>query len=114
MLPDLLGHADLLARAGPGLATAVLADAPDFSDIEPNSNGIPKAGVLFTLAQILLWGGLGIMFLILVGSVITWGAGHVAGGIHISERAKGNALRAMFCGIVLSAAGGIWTWLTAL
>ncbi|MGH3625451.1 MAG: hypothetical protein ACRDQ5_27350 [Sciscionella sp.] len=87
---------------------------PDFSHIHPNSNGVPKAGVLFTLAQIFLYFGLGICFLVLLGGVIVWVGGHMAGGIHLSERAKSNVLRAMVGGVFLTAAGGIWTWVTTL
>lgn len=119
MLAELLDHADTFTAAHAGLsvsmlAESMLADAPDFSNIEPNSNGIPKSGVLFVIAQITLWIGLGLCFLVMVGGVITWVAGHIAGGIHISERAKGNILRAFAGGIVLGAAGGLWTWITAL
>lgn len=101
--------------------TTILASAPgpppgppDFSHIAPNSDGVPKSGVMFTIAQVILYFGLGICFIVAVGGIITWVSGHMAGGMHLSQNAKTNILRAAAGGIFLTVAGGIWTWITAL
>lgn len=87
---------------------------PDFSNIRPDPRGVPKAGVMFTIAQVLLFFGLGVSFIVLLGAIIVWVAGHMAGGMHLSQNAKTNMLRAGFGGILLTTAGGVWTWFTAL
>lgn len=87
---------------------------PDFSHIAPNSDGIPKSGVMFTIAQVILYFGLGICFIVAVGGIVTWVSGHMVGGMHLSQNAKTNILRAAAGGIFLTVAGGIWTWITAL
>lgn len=85
---------------------------PDFSNIQPNSKGVPKSGVLITIGEVLLYFGLGISFLVFAGAIVVWIAGHMAGGMHVSQNAKTNMLRAGFGGVFLTAAGAIWTWLT--
>lgn len=87
---------------------------PDFSHIAPNANGLPKSGVMFTIAQVILYFGLGICFIVAVGGIVTWVSGHMAGGMHLSQNAKTNILRAAAGGIFLTVAGGIWTWITEL
>ena len=87
---------------------------PDFSNITPDSRGVPKSGVMYTIAQVILFFGLGICFLVLLFGIITWVGGHIAGGMHLSQNAKTNMIRAGFGGIALTAAGGIWTWVTAV
>lgn len=87
---------------------------PDFSNITPDSRGVPKSGVMFTIAQVILFFGLGICFLVLLFGIITWVGGHIAGGMHLSQNAKTNMIRAGFGGIALTAAGGIWSWITAV
>lgn len=88
--------------------------APDFSHIAPNSNGVPKSGVMFTIAEVTLFFGLGVCFVIGVWELITWGVGHKVGGMHISQNAKASLVRVLFVGIALTVAGGIWTWITGL
>jgi hypothetical protein len=61
-----------------------------------------------------LYFGLGICFLVLLGGIITWVGGHMAGGMHLSQNAKTNMVRAGFGGVALTAAGGLWTWITAI
>lgn len=97
---------DLMATAGQ------FAAQPDFSDIGPDDNGVPKSGIFYTIAQILLWFGLGVCFVVLVAGIITWVGGHLAGGLHLSQNAKSNIIRAGIGGIFLTAAGAIWTWIT--
>lgn len=87
---------------------------PDFSNITPDSRGVPKSGVMYTIAQVILFFGLGICFLVLLFGIITWVGGHIAGGMHLSQNAKTNMIRAGFGGIALTAAGGIWAWITAV
>jgi hypothetical protein len=87
---------------------------PDFSKITPDSSGVPKSGVMYTIAQVILFFGLGICFLVLLFGIITWVGGHIAGGMHLSQNAKTNMIRAGFGGIALTAAGGIWSWITAV
>jgi hypothetical protein len=86
---------------------------PDFSKITPDARGVPKTGVLFTIAQVILYVGLGVSFIVLLFGIVTWVGGHIAGGMHLSQNAKTNMLRAAFGGVLLTAAGGIWTWITA-
>lgn len=88
--------------------------APDFSHIAPNSNGVPKSGVMFTIAQVTLFFGLGICFVVGIWELISWGVGHKAGGMHISQNAKFSLVRVLFVGLALTVAGGIWTWITSL
>ncbi|KAA2245937.1 hypothetical protein F0L68_40970 [Solihabitans fulvus] len=102
-------------------ATALLAappptggGGPDFSNIGPDSSGVPKTGVILTLAKVMLFIGLGICFLVLLGGVIVWVSGHMAGGMHLSQNAKTNILRAGVGGIALTSAGAIWTWITSV
>jgi hypothetical protein len=87
---------------------------PDFSTITPDARGVPKSGVLFTIAQVILYFGLGISFIVLLGGLVTWVGGHLASGIHLSQNAKSHMLRAGFGGILLTAAGGLWTWITSV
>lgn len=87
---------------------------PDFSNITPDSRGVPKSGVMFTIAQVILYFGLGICFIVVLGGLIVWAAGHMIGGAHLSQNAKSNMLRAGLCGIALTAAGGLWTWIIAV
>lgn len=87
---------------------------PDFSNITPDSQGVPKSGVMYTIAQVILFFGLGICFLVLLFGIITWVGGHLAGGMHLSQNAKTNMIRAGFGGVALTAAGGIWSWITAI
>ena len=102
----------LLLEMGQPTPTPGGGGAPDFSNIQPDSRGVPKSGVITTLAQIILWVGLSISFLMFIGSIIGWVAGHQAGGMHVSQNAKVNMLRALFGGRCLTAAGAIWTWFT--
>jgi hypothetical protein len=88
--------------------------APDFSKITPDPSGVPKTGVLFVIAQVILYVGLGVSFIVLLFGIVTWVGGHIAGGMHLSQNAKTNMLRAGFGGILLTAAGGIWTWITSV
>lgn len=87
---------------------------PDFSTITPDARGVPKSGVMFTIAQVILYFGLGISFIVLLGGLVTWVGGHLASGIHLSQNAKSHMLRAGFGGILLTAAGGLWTWITSV
>jgi hypothetical protein len=34
--------------------------------------------------------------------------------MHVSQQAKANIARSVVCGVLLTVAGGIWTWITAL
>ena len=86
---------------------------PDFSNIAPDSKGVPKSGVIFTIGQVVLYFGLGICFLVLLLGIVTWVGGHLAGGMHLSQNAKTNMIRAAFGGIALTSAGGLWTWITS-
>jgi hypothetical protein len=95
-------------------APAPPGGGPDFSKITPDSRGVPKSGVMLTIAQVILYFGLGICFLVLLGGIITWVGGHMAGGMHLSQNAKTNMVRAGFGGVALTAAGGLWTWITAI
>jgi hypothetical protein len=85
---------------------------PDFSKITPDPRGVPKTGVLFVIAQVILYVGLGVSFIVLLFGIVTWVGGHIAGGMHLSQNAKTNMLRAAFGGVLLTAAGGMWTWIT--
>ena len=85
---------------------------PDFSRIEPNSRGVPKTGALVTIGEVMLYIGLGVSFLVFVGGIVAWIAGHAIGGMHVSQSAKTTMLRAGVGGLALSAAGAIWTWFT--
>lgn len=88
--------------------------APDFSKIAPNSDGVPKSGVMFVIAQVTLYFGLGLLFLVGCWELIKWGAGHQFGGMHVSQQAKANIARVVVCGVALTVVGGMWTWITAL
>jgi hypothetical protein len=101
-------------EAGADVVAVALAEPPDFSDIGPDSNGVPKAGALHTAAQVLMFFGLGISFLALLAGLIGWVAGHMAGGMHISQNARSHILRAGVGGILITSAGAIWTWITAV
>lgn len=105
MLIDIYHHASSFYLAQGG---------PDFSHIGPDARGVPKAGVITTIAQVILYFGLGILFVVLIAGVVTWGAGHLVGGMHVSQAAKANIIRAGFAGIVLTASGGIWTWIVSV
>jgi hypothetical protein len=87
---------------------------PDFSKITPDSRGVPKSGVMYTIGQVILFFGLGISFVVLLAGIVTWVGGHLAGGIHLSQNAKSNMLRAGFGGILLTTAGGLWSWITSI
>jgi hypothetical protein len=87
---------------------------PDFSKITPDARGVPKTGVLYIIAQVILFIGLGVSFIVLLFGIVTWVGGHIAGGMHLSQNAKTNMLRAGFGGVLLTAAGGIWTWITTV
>lgn len=87
---------------------------PDFSKITPDARGVPKSGVMFTIGQVILYFGLGISFIVLLGGIVTWVGGHLASGIHLSQNAKSHMLRAGFGGILLTTAGGLWTWITSV
>jgi hypothetical protein len=86
---------------------------PDFSNITPDPRGVPKTGVLYTIAQVLMYVGLGLSFVVALFGIVTWVGGHIAGGMHLSQNAKTNMLRAAFGGILLTSAGAIWTWITS-
>jgi hypothetical protein len=87
---------------------------PDFSKITPDSRGVPKSGVMYTIGQVILFFGLGISFVVLLAGIVTWVGGHLASGIHLSQNAKSHMLRAGFGGILLTTAGGLWTWITSI
>jgi hypothetical protein len=70
--------------------------------------------VMYTIGQVILFFGLGISFVVLLAGIVTWVGGHLAGGIHLSQNAKSNMLRAGFGGILLTTAGGLWTWITSI
>ncbi|GGM67905.1 hypothetical protein GCM10012275_43100 [Longimycelium tulufanense] len=91
-----------------------VAEPPDFSNIGPDDSGVPKSGVLYVAARVLLFFGLGILFLVLVGGIILWAAGHIFEGIHLTQRAKTYITRAVIGAIALTSIGGIWTWLTTV
>jgi hypothetical protein len=122
---ETLAHQPIYPQSGDGAGTGGLAPAdgpppsgggsgPNFSNIAPNSNGVPKTGVMFTIAEVTMFFGLGILFLVGLWELIKWGAGQQFGGMHVSQQAKANIARALVCGIALTVAGGIWTWITAL
>lgn len=104
---------DLLLRQPPP-ATPTPGGGPDFSKITPDSRGVPKSGVMFTISQVLLFFGLGIAFVVLLAGIVTWIGGHLASGMHLSQNAKSHMLRAGFGGILLTTAGGLWTWITSV
>ncbi len=87
---------------------------PDFTHIKPSSAGVPKTGWIFIVAQVIMFFGLGVSFLMALGGIVGWVAGSVFGGQHISQQAKGHMLRAAIGGVALSAAGGLWTWITSI
>lgn len=58
--------------------------------------------------------GLGICFVVLLAGIVVWVGGHLAGGMHLSQNAKSNIIKAAFGGIALTAAGGLWTWIVAI
>jgi hypothetical protein len=87
---------------------------PDFSNITPDPRGVPKTGVLYVIAQVIMYVGLGISFIVALLGIVTWVGGHIAGGMHLSQNAKTNILRAGFGGILLTAAGVLWTWITSV
>ncbi len=103
---------DLLGRQQPSPAPPPVG--PDFSKITPDARGVPKSGVMFTIGQVILYFGLGISFIVLLGGIVTWVGGHLASGIHLSQNAKSHMLRAGFGGILLTTAGGLWTWITSI
>lgn len=110
LAPQALSAAEHLTAIA--LAQPPTGGGPDFSTIAPDSRGVPKTGALVTIGQVMLFFGLGISFLVFVGGLIAWIAGHAVGGMHMSQSAKSTMLRAGFGGLALSAAGGIWTWFT--
>jgi hypothetical protein len=112
MFADLVHHAIVVLAAPP--VPAPPPGAPDFSHIAPSSDGVPKSGVMYTIADVTLFFGLGICFVVGLWELITWGVGHKAGGMHISQNAKASLVRVLFVGIALTVAGGIWTWITSL
>ena len=87
---------------------------PDFSNISPNDNGLPKAGMFVLIAQVLLWAGLGMMFLVFVWGLIAWGGGSAFKNTGWSEDAKAKITKAGLGGLALTAAGAIWSWIIAL
>jgi hypothetical protein len=106
--------AELIHHTTTFLTGAPPPGAPDFSNIAPNSDGVPKSGVMFTIGEVILFFGLGICFVVGLLELITLGVGHKAGGMHISQNAKSSLVRVVFVGIILTVAGGIWTWITSL
>jgi hypothetical protein len=116
--PHLHQHHQQLADAVLGQPTPTPTPpgggGPDFSKITPDSRGVPKSGVMYTIGQVILFFGLGISFVVLLAGIVTWVGGHLAGGIHLSQNAKSNMLRAGFGGILLTTAGGLWTWITSI
>lgn len=105
MLVELVHHAGTAFLADPG--------GPDFSNIGPDSKGVPKSGIMLTVGSVLLYFGLGIAFLVVVSGIIMWFSGHVIGGVHISNQAKSYILKAFVGALALTAAGGIWTWIVS-
>jgi hypothetical protein len=113
--PDTTHHlVDLLVRHQRQPTPPPVPGGPDFSKITPDARGVPKAGVMFTIGQVILYFGLGICFIVLLGGIVTWVGGHLASGIHLSQNAKSHMLRAGFGGILLTTAGGFWTWITSV
>src|SRR5262245_53510760 len=96
--PDTTHHfVDLLWRQDqPAPIPTPTPGGPDFSKITPDARGVPKSGVMFTIGQVILYFGLGISFIVLLGGIVTWVGGHLASGIHLSQNAKSHMLRAGF------------------
>src|ERR1700742_93808 len=92
---------DLLVRRQPPNPPPT-PGGPDFSKITPDARGVPKAGVMFQIGQVILWFGLGISFLVLLCGLVTWAGGHLVSGIHLSQNAKSHMLRAGFTGVALT------------
>jgi hypothetical protein len=113
MLTELIHHAVIAVHAATPAPTPQ-PGAPDFSHIAPNSNGIPKTGILFIAPQVTMYIGIALLFLVGLWELIKWGAGHQFGGMHVSQNAKANLARVIVVGILITVAGGIWTWITAL
>jgi hypothetical protein len=114
LLPHLTAWVHAAGPPQPPVAPPPQPGAPDFSHIAPNANGVPKSGVIFVIAQIILWVGLALLFVAGIAEVIKYAIGHQMGGMHISQQAKTNLARVLLCGLLLTAAGGIWTWWTAV
>ncbi|GAA3791561.1 hypothetical protein [Amycolatopsis tucumanensis] len=105
---------EMAHQVGLVLAQQPPPGGPDFSNIAPDSKGVPKSGVMYTIAQVLLFFGLGICFVVLIGGIVVWVGGHMAGGMHLSQNAKTNMVRAALGGILLTSAGAVWTWIVAV
>ncbi|GGM79413.1 hypothetical protein GCM10012275_57500 [Longimycelium tulufanense] len=89
-------------------------EPPDFSNIGPDSNGVPKSGIFNTIAEVLMYGGLGVLFIALLAGLILWGGSSIIKNANWAEDAKGKIAKAGIAAILVTAAGAFWTWILKL
>lgn len=87
---------------------------PDFSNIQPNSRGVPKAGIFVVIAQVLMYAGLGVLFIVFAAGLIMWGGGSMFKNTGWTEDAKSKIFKAAGSGVLVTAAGAVWTWIIGL
>jgi hypothetical protein len=98
---------------GPGGISNPGGGAPmDFTGIKPGTGGLTKLDMWRTLASIVLYAGMGLTFLAFLAAIAVWAFGSRFLGQHAVTSAKQDILRAGAGAVLLTAAGGVFTWLT--
>ncbi len=98
---------------GPGGISNPGAGTPmDFNTIKPSNGGLTKLDMWQTLSSIVLYVGLGLTFLAFLAAIAVWAFGSRFLGQHAVTSAKQDILRAGAGAVLLTAAGGLFTWLT--
>lgn len=104
----------MLHRVVTRAAELYYADGPDFSNIGPDSKGVPKSGIVETIAEVLMYFGLAVLFIVLLVGLIGWGMGNVFKNSTWGEDNKVRIFKAAGGAVLVTAAGAFWTWIIKL